>query len=40
MWEGDDLVTYDFEAFLEQHAFYESNGIFRPSAMNAALRSP
>ena len=24
-WEGDELVTYDMEGFLEQVAFYESN---------------
>jgi hypothetical protein len=25
VWEGDELVTYDFEGFMEQVAFYESN---------------
>ena len=24
-WEGEELVTYDFDGFLEQYAFYESN---------------
>jgi len=24
-WEGDELVTYDYEGFLEQYEFYESN---------------
>jgi hypothetical protein len=24
-WEGDELVTYDFDGFLEQYEFYESN---------------
>lgn len=24
-WEGEELVTYDLEGFLEQFAFYESN---------------
>lgn len=24
-WEGDELVTYDFEGFMEQYAYYESN---------------
>lgn len=24
-WEGDELVTYDLEGFMEQMAFYESN---------------
>ena len=26
-WEGDELVTYDFEGFLEQFAYYESNDL-------------
>ena len=25
VWEGDELVTYDFDGFLEQIAFFESN---------------
>jgi hypothetical protein len=25
VWEGDELVTYDFDGFLEQLAFFESN---------------
>ncbi len=25
VWEGDELVTYDMDGFLEQYAFYESN---------------
>lgn len=24
-WEGEELVTYDFEGFLEQFEFYQSN---------------
>jgi len=24
-WEGDELVTYDYDGFLEQYAYYESN---------------
>jgi hypothetical protein len=24
-WEGDELVTYDYDGFLEQYEFYESN---------------
>ncbi len=24
-WEGDELVTYDFDGFLEQYSYYESN---------------
>jgi hypothetical protein len=24
-WEGEELVTYDFDGFMEQYAFYESN---------------
>lgn len=25
VWEGDELVVYDFEGFMEQYAFYQSN---------------
>ncbi len=25
VWEGDELVTHDYEGFMEQYAFYESN---------------
>ena len=25
VWEGGELVTYDFDGFLEQYAFCESN---------------
>lgn len=25
IWEGDELVTHDFEGFMEQVAFYETN---------------
>ena len=24
-WEGDELVTYDYDGFLEQFSYYESN---------------
>jgi len=24
-WEGDELVTYDYDGFLEQYEFYQSN---------------
>jgi hypothetical protein len=24
-WEGDELVTHDFEGFMEQYGYYESN---------------
>ena len=24
-WDGDELVTYDLEGFMEQFAYYESN---------------
>jgi hypothetical protein len=24
-WEGDELVTYDYDDFMEQYAYYESN---------------
>lgn len=24
-WEGEELVTYDFEGFMEQYEYYESN---------------
>ena len=24
-WEGDELVTYDYDGFLEQYEFYVSN---------------
>ena len=24
-WEGDELVTYDLEGFMEQYEYYESN---------------
>lgn len=25
VWEGDELVVYDFEGFMEQYAYYQSN---------------
>ena len=25
VWEGDELVTYDMDSFLEQYSYYESN---------------
>jgi hypothetical protein len=25
VWEGDELVTYDMDGFLEQYEFYENN---------------
>ncbi len=24
-WEGDELVTYDFDGYVEQYHYYESN---------------
>jgi hypothetical protein len=24
-WEGEELVTYDYDGFMEQYAYYESN---------------
>ena len=25
IWDGNELVTYDMDGFMEQYAFYESN---------------